>query len=164
MSYFSLMSTLYTLNYHSSWLFGIIIDVYKPRLHYLHSYPVILHGQWILSRRSRNVPLRYLMNILHSNSTRSGIFRNTVTDLPHGHVMYRELRVQSCTLIKRSWPKCMYALWLIDVYHLLVKLGLWLRLECSLDSLSIVSTDHQIDRGLSVSLRLYEMCHVLVIV
>ena len=43
-------------------------------------------------------------------------------------------------------------------------LGLWLRLECSLDSLSIVSTDHQIDRGLSVSLRLYEMCHVLVIV
>ena len=41
-------------------------------------------------------------------------------------------------------------------------LGLWLRLECSLDSLSIVSTDHQIDRGLSVSLRLYEMCHVLV--
>ena len=44
------------------------------------------------------------------------------------------------------------------------KLGLWLRLECSLDSLSIVSTDHQIDRGLSVSLRLYEMCHVLVIV
>ena len=45
-----------------------------------------------------------------------------------------------------------------------IKLGLWLRLECSLDSLSIVSTDHQIDRGLSVSLRLYEMCHVLVIV
>ena len=45
-----------------------------------------------------------------------------------------------------------------------VLLGLWLRLECSLDSLSIVSTDHQIDRGLSVSLRLYEMCHVLVIV
>ena len=44
------------------------------------------------------------------------------------------------------------------------ELGLWLRLECSLDSLSIVSTDHQIDRGLSVSLRLYEMCHVLVIV
>ena len=44
------------------------------------------------------------------------------------------------------------------------QLGLWLRLECSLDSLSIVSTDHQIDRGLSVSLRLYEMCHVLVIV
>ena len=43
-------------------------------------------------------------------------------------------------------------------------LGLWLRLECSLDSLSIVSTDHQIDRGLSASLRLYEMCHVLVIV
>ena len=45
-----------------------------------------------------------------------------------------------------------------------LELGLWLRLECSLDSLSIVSTDHQIDRGLSVSLRLYEMCHVLVIV
>ena len=85
MSYFSLMSTLYTLNYHSSWLFGIIIDVYKPRLHYLHSYPVILHGQWILSRRSRNVPLRYLMNILHSNSTRSGIFRNTGTSVTPRH-------------------------------------------------------------------------------
>ena len=48
--------------------------------------------------------------------------------------------------------------------QLTLSLGLWLRLECSLDSLSIVSTDHQIDRGLSVSLRLYEMCHVLVIV
>ena len=48
--------------------------------------------------------------------------------------------------------------------HTMQILGLWLRLECSLDSLSIVSTDHQIDRGLSVSLRLYEMCHVLVIV
>ena len=52
--------------------------------------------------------------------------------------------------------------WCILVY--IPVLGLWLRLECSLDSLSIVSTDHQIDRGLSVSLRLYEMCHVLVIV
>ena len=54
----------------------------------------------------------------------------------------------------------------ISDMHTAVKriLGLWLRLECSLDSLSIVSTDHQIDRGLSVSLRLYEMCHVLVIV
>ena len=50
------------------------------------------------------------------------------------------------------------------VLRRICELGLWLRLECSLDSLSIVSTDHQIDRGLSVSLRLYEMCHVLVIV
>ena len=32
---------------------------------------------------------------------------------------------------------------LIDIIY--IELGLWLRLECSLDSLSIVSTDHQID-------------------
>ena len=54
--------------------------------------------------------------------------------------------------------------WLSPAWVRTTPLGLWLRLECSLDSLSIVSTDHQIDRGLSVSLRLYEMCHVLVIV
>ena len=53
---------------------------------------------------------------------------------------------------------------IIYKWYIAIILGLWLRLECSLDSLSIVSTDHQIDRGLSVSLRLYEMCHVLVIV
>ena len=72
---------------------------------------------------------------------KNGHGRHGRSDMPHGHG-HGHGRSSSC----------------------LMPLGLWLRLECSLDSLSIVSTDHQIDRGLSVSLRLYEMCHVLVIV
>ena len=49
MSYFSLRSTLYTLNYHSSRLFGIIIDVFNlDSIIYIHAHcPVIFHGRAI---------------------------------------------------------------------------------------------------------------------
>ena len=52
MSYFSLRSTLYTLNYYSSRLFGIIIDVIEPRLH-IYILPSII--SWTCD--SREIPL-----------------------------------------------------------------------------------------------------------
>ena len=55
MSYFSPMSTLYTLNYYSSRLFGIIIDVIEPRLHiYIHN---VLPSDISWTCDSREIPL-----------------------------------------------------------------------------------------------------------
>ena len=55
MSYFSLMSTLYTLNYYSSRLFGIIIDLIEPRLH-IYIYNVLPSDiSWTCD--SREIPL-----------------------------------------------------------------------------------------------------------
>ena len=55
MSYFSPMSTLYTLNYYSSRLFGIIIDVIEPRLHiYIHN---VLPSDISRTCDSREIPL-----------------------------------------------------------------------------------------------------------
>ena len=54
MSYFSLMSTLYTLNYYSSRLFGIIIDVIEPRLH-IYIYNVLPSDiSWTCDSHDRN--------------------------------------------------------------------------------------------------------------
>ena len=55
MSYFSLMSTLYTLNYYSSRLFGIIIDLIEPRLQ-IYIYNVLPSDiSWTCD--SREIPL-----------------------------------------------------------------------------------------------------------
>ena len=55
MSYFSPMSTLYTLNYYSSRLFGIIIDAIEPRLHiYIHN---VLPSDISWTCDSREIPL-----------------------------------------------------------------------------------------------------------
>ena len=55
MSYFSLRSTVYILNYYSSRLFGIIIDVIEPRLHiYIHN---VLPSDISWTCDSREIPL-----------------------------------------------------------------------------------------------------------